>query len=523
MPRALLPAITLYIAASVSAFAQSRYRESPEPPLADGSIQQTAGQQLAQPLAPMAQDYPVVAIDVVAPQYVPHGKDIEYKLRVANVANVAALGVTALYQLPKGGTLVRSDPPATNEAGLLSWSIGSLAGGARKEISLIVTPGPDMTEWTHVAKVRFEHGRQGKTKIARPEVTVKVVGPSAAQQHDVVPLRLEVANPGVMEVRELQVVDVLPEGLVHQNESASPSQQLDGKNTKQLRTWTIPRLGPGETRFLDFRVAAERMGEHTHRVSVSSASGAKHEADAKLAVQPPKLELKVEGPAKRGSHQTATYRIALRNAGNAPLGNVTVSDKFPDGCDIISASEGAQTFEREIQWILPQLQPNESRMLEITTKSKGAGRIQHQFAVSYRGQREVKELATDFEPIAALNMEIRGEPQAVAVGDTVRITVAIRNAGSASSTNVRPALVLPSSLSYVSAEPATHQNTGGRVSFDAMTIPDSGQTVLTVIAKATRPALPAVLAAELTADQLESGKLRREESVAISDPRPGRP
>ena len=43
----------------------------------------------------------------------------------------------------------------------------------------------------------------------------------------------------------------------------------------------------------------------------------------------------------------ATYRITVRNTGNAALRNVTVTDKVPTGCDVVSMSEGGQNFEPE--------------------------------------------------------------------------------------------------------------------------------------------------------------------------------
>ena len=523
MPCARVLAITLLFAVPVSTLAQPRYRESPEPPLADGSVQQAGGQVPVRPLVPTNYATPIVVVDVAAPSFIANGKDIDFRLRVENPSAVAATDVYVTYQLPKDGQLVKAEPKEKNEAGLLTWHLGTLAGGARKEIVLTVKPGPDMAEWNHVAKVRFEHGRQGKTKIAKPEVVAKVTGLTAVQQHDIVPLRLEVTNTGLMEIHDVIVVDDLPAGLVHQYDLLPPGQKSDTKNTPQLRTWNIARLGPNETRFFDYRVVADKAGEHKQRVNVSSSNGAKHEYDSTLTVQAPKLELRIDGPAKRGSHQNATYIVTVRNLGNAALRNVTVSDKLPQGCDVVSASEGGQPFEREIQWILPILQPNESKTLELTTKASGEGRAQHQFAASYRGLREVKEFATTYEHIVALHLEVRVEPQTVVVGDTVRFMLTVRNLGSAPATNVRPALVLPTSLSYVSADPAVHQHSGGRIAFDAISVSANGQHTFTITAKAERAALPAVVSADLTADHLEAGRLRREESVAISDPRPGGP
>ncbi len=521
MLRALLLVITILFVGLAAIAQPPRFRESAEPPLADGSVQQAGGQLRA--TVPTNIDTPVVSIDVVAPPFVPNGKNIDYRLRVANLSAIEARDVVVVYQMPKGGKFVKSDPVAKEDVDklTLTWELGALAGGARKEIAMTVTPGAEMTEWAHIAKVRFEHGRQGKTKIARPEVSVKVVGPTAVQQHDVVSLRLEVTNTGLMEVRDVVITNNLAKGLAHQYDPSPPGQKQDATKSPTLRTWTIARLGPSEARVFDFRVVAEDAGNHNQTLTSNISNGAKHDTTSLLTVQAPKLELRIDGPTKRGSHQTATYRVTVRNLGNAPLRNVTLTDKVPMGCEVVSVSEGGQNFERDIQWILPQLQPNEAKVVELTVKASGIGQVRHVFAASSRGMREEKEAVTDFIDIAALQMDVNIDPQAVVVGDNVRFVLTVRNLGSAAATRVLPALVLPSSLSYVSAEPTLHQHVDGRIAFEPISIVANGVHKFVVTAKAVRAALPAVVSADLMADQLEAGKLRREESLPISDPRRG--
>lgn len=517
MLRAIVILLTLpwFIATSVIA-QPPRFRESVEPPLADGAVQQAGGPQNS--AMPVSTNNPVVSIDIMAPTFVPNGKKIELRLRVVNLSTIEARDVVALYQLPADGKFDKGDLEPKAEGNLVTWQLGALPGGARKEIAFTVSPGPNMTEWNHIAKVRFEHGRQGKTKITRPEINVKVNGPSAVQQHDIVSLRLEVTNPGLMEIRDVTVTNNLAEGLVHQYDPLLAGQKPDAKNSPNLRTWSIPRLGPNQTQYIDYRVAAEKPGDHNQVLSLNASNGAKLDSTSKLVVQPPKLELNVEAPTSRGSHQLAGYKVTVRNAGNAILRNVTVTDTMPAGCNVISASEGGQLFDRDIQWILPQLQPNESRTLELTTKCNANGAARHMFAASYRSLKVQKEVATSYSDIVALDMDIKVEPPSVAVGDSVRMTLTVRNLGSAPATNVRPALVLPASLTFVSADPAGHQHAGGRIEFDPINVAANGQHTYTVTAKAVRVAIPAVISADLSATQLEAGPLRKQESVPISDP-----
>src|SRR5262249_31490207 len=156
--------------------------------------------------------HPFVTVTIIAPSQVAHGKDLDYKLRIENPSAYVAHEVQVIHPLPKGSHLVKSDPKPTamNEDAI--WNIGTVAAGGRQEISLTVTPPTDLTEWTHTARVRFEHTRQVKTKIARPELGLKLIAQKEYQQFDIVTLRLEVNNPGLMEVKDVTVNMQVPDG-----------------------------------------------------------------------------------------------------------------------------------------------------------------------------------------------------------------------------------------------------------------------------------------------------------------------
>ncbi|MBX7102689.1 MAG: DUF11 domain-containing protein [Gemmataceae bacterium] len=527
MRRTLVSAITLVFALAVSLLAQPpRAVESQEPPLekglTDGMLKQ-AGAQLplrggsVPPTYAGAYTTPVVTVTVIAPAFIASNKDIEYTLRVENTSNLTARDVVIIHPLPAGKTIRKSDipPTRTTQAGV-EWDIGTLAGGQKKEIAVSVTPTPDMSEWHHVVRVRFEHGRQATTRLAKPELAVKIMPPTALQQTEQGILRLEVRNPGLLEVRDVQVTLALSDGVAFQYDAARPGQPAEPKNSPQLRTWTLPRLGPSEVRYLDARVLAEKGGNHSVIANALTATGSKAtEAKATLAVQPPKLELTAAGPARRGSHQTATYKLTVRNAGNGILRNITVSDKLPAGSEVVTLSGGGQVFDRDVQWIISQLAPGETQTLELTTKAGGPGRHQHSFAARSQSLLDEKSVTTEFEQAAALRMDVRCEPESTTVGNTVRILITVDNTGSAGATNVRPALILPSSLTYVSADPPQHNHEGGRISFQPGNVAAGGRQVFTINAKAARPAIPAIVSAELAADQLEAGVIRRQESVAI--------
>jgi uncharacterized repeat protein (TIGR01451 family) len=486
-----------------------------EPPLADadGDVIQAGAQVPAGRSAVAPSGVPAVAIVIVAPSFLPRGKDIDLKLRVENVSAAAAYDVAAIYPLPAGTRLARAEPqPSAGDVELV-WQIGTLAPGGRKEIALKLAAVGEPADLNHTARVRFEHARKATTRLAKPELTLRPTVPKQMQQFDVVTLRLEVVNPGLLEVTDVQVSQTLPDGLVHLS-STDPATQAH--KDPQTQTWWIKKLAPNEVRVIDYRVVAHKAGTAQLLAQAVAGDGARADAKSDVAVVAPKLELTATGPGRRAGHQSANYRLTVRNAGSFAMRNVTVSDRLPEGCEFVAATGGAQAFERDVQWILPHLLAGETRVLELTTRCAGSGRMTHQFVAAYRGHRQTAEVETEFESAAALRMNVRGWPEALAVGGLVKYSIAVENAGSAPATHVRLAVTLPEAVSFVSAEPAGHRREGNRVLFDAVTVGPDGRHVVTISAKAGRPDHAAVLTAELTADQLESGALRRQETTVVS-------
>lgn len=513
------PALVPLFVMVVPVLAQPQQRpivNTAEPPLADSGVQPAAAQvpNYDPQIAPSAA--PTLTVTVIAPSYIAHGKDIDYRIRVENVTGLAAAGVQVTHALPKGAKLMKADPKQSSGDAELVWALGTMTGGSRREIQLTVSPPPDLSEWNHSATVRFEHTRQAKTKIARPELAVAIRGPKELQQFDLVTLRLEVTNPGLMEVKDVQANCTLPDGVIHDYDAPLPGRPQDAKNDPKQRSWSIPRLGPREVRYFDFRVIGQKPGAVAFLANVASAGGQKAEGKFDSIVQAPKLELTVAGPGKRAAHQSAVYRVSVRNSGTHLMRNVAVTDTLPPNCDVVSSSDNGQIFDREVQWIIPMLHPGETKILELTMRSAQSGRMAHAFAAKYRGHKVTAEAVTDIDATAALRLDIQGSALAVELNGTVRYTVAVENTGSAPGTNARVTLSLPDALTLVSCDPNTARQEGQRVVFDPTTIPMNGRQSFIITAKAVRPASPATVQVELTADQLEAGPLRRQESTQIT-------
>ena len=392
-----LAAIGLWLAMSGSLAAQGRFFHTAEPPLADADdgIQLAAAQMPAGNSSLGSVGVPVVRVNVIAPSVLPSNKSVTYRLQVDNPSSMAASNVRVMHPL-NGMKFVQADPkPLDPNAPELEWAFGKLEAGDRREITVTVTPANTMEEFNAVAKVRFEHGRQMKIKLSKLELSMRFVMQRDVQQYDIVPVRLEINNPSPMEVKDIQVSVTLPEGVIFHVEPTG-MQPADGTNSGKSKNWTVARIGPYETHVVNFNV----VGVETGRATLGAFAGltANPEKDAKfeLNVQAPQLEVTATGPQNAMPQQAVSYRVAVKNGGTFAMRNVTVVDRLPAKCQFVHASDGGQSFDEEVQWIIPILQPGETRSLELTVKQPESGTVTHQFVATYRRKWQQKDVATLF-------------------------------------------------------------------------------------------------------------------------------
>lgn len=520
--------LTVFGTAGMGQQLREWFHETAEPPLADAPNSARAAPKRDQAGGPpwrfVDSPAPVVQVSVRAPASLASGSPAPVTLTLENVAKSPAQNVTVFYPLPAGATVAQSSPEGTPVSGGIAWKLDTLAAAARKEISFSVVPAPGSPELTHKPRVGFEYEHAASsTRFAKADIKVRKHGPDQALKHDILVFSVDVTNAGGAELSDVVVVDALPEGLEHRpDDPTSVNQPPASKPASEIspdrrsRTFKLGRLPAGQSRRLEYYVAAvNALGAVAHGVAVSAPGLAEPvKAESRVALAEPKLELTAESQPRRPANQPARVSVKLTNRSIRALANIVVTDRMSGGPVIDSVSAGGQSFGSSAQWIVPILQPNESRQFEAVVRCTQGGRVAHQVSAVYRGLSQGTETATDFDAVAALQSEFRTTHHAVELNGEVQYTLVVQNLGSAPASNVRPAIMLPAELKVVKSSPAAATD-GGRASFDAATVPPGGRLVCTVTAKAVQTAVDARVVGEVAADALTAGALRKQEIVTI--------
>jgi uncharacterized repeat protein (TIGR01451 family) len=295
-------------------------------------------------------------------------------------------------------------------------------------------------------------------------------------------------------------------------------------NEPARRTWNVGRIAAGQTQRFDYHVHARQIGTFEH-AAIATAAGQTVVAKAppvKVKVSELQLEMKVAAPPREAANRPVKLQITLRNLSLRQLDNIAVTDVVLDSCKLEAISGGGQLFDKQVQWIVPTLRPNETLTLELLVRNANGGPVRHQVRAVYRGLTKTGEAGTDFDATAALKWDLRGSTPTTEVNGEVTYTLTVRNLGSGPATNVRPTVTLPPELTYLKAQPLMHKADGPRVAFDPVTVQAGAEVTYQVSARAIRATVAARVDVELAADVYTSGPVRRQEVTAIggSGPRP---
>jgi uncharacterized repeat protein (TIGR01451 family) len=437
---------------------------------------------------------PVVTLNIEGTNVAPSGQTVAYKLVVRNVSRAKAHNVVVRLIPPKNVDKVKADPVPTADDAETRWEMKTLDPGQTRTIDLVYKPKADTDEIKLQARVQFDFGRGMITSVSPPTLTLKKEGPEKLVVGDVVTYRITVTNTGKVTVRDIEVRDLLLQGLVHDDREIARG-SVDGRLMSSIdrqgleRMWSIAALPPGQSRVLQYRVRAKEAGKIGSTASVLAAGMPPKQENFDAEVLTANLQMRVEGPmsGRATVGQRADYKLVVENRGDAVLRNVTVRCVFSPDMRAARATNGGQPFRDAVQWILKEMKPGEVKELEagLTTTSPGTRTIQFT-ARADKGTEQKGSVKTDFIGVSTLDWDAE-VPGTDSVGKTLTYRVTVANRGTAVAKNVEVRVDLPREVLYVDSNPESgHGNDAERklVLFKPFDLPAGKKTTLLIRVKA---------------------------------------
>jgi uncharacterized repeat protein (TIGR01451 family) len=348
-----------------------------------------------QPLDPPV---PVVVVRVRVAACALPGEHLEYHLCVENCSPAPAYHVLVHDKVPPNASLVRAIPEPTQREPELQWQLGTLPGGARREIVLVLAPaGTDDVK--NCARVQFEHGQCVITRIARaapaPDVvpeapavpppppmppvpvgdaklTLALVGPKEQAVKQPTSYQITASNPGTAAAGNVLVTAILPAG------GKFVSASDNGRFLAGQVAWLLGDLVPGASRTAKLELQYEQAGEMCVKATALADPQLKAEGQVCTLVRGASAMLlemfDTKDPIPVGGE--TSYTIRVLNQGFVPVTNIVIKAVVPPELALVQAKgpvDNKVAGQILLYEPLPTLEPGGKREYEVFVKAVRPG------------------------------------------------------------------------------------------------------------------------------------------------------
>jgi uncharacterized repeat protein (TIGR01451 family) len=320
--------------------------------------------------------------------------------------------------LPANARFVRASPEPTQTKPELQWNLGTMHGGERRKIVLVLAP-TNMEDVVNCARVQFEHGQCVTTRLARgrPQMPgvdgeappfppdggrlkLTMSGPKESHANLDAQYFLTVANTGTTRATNVLVTARVPQEMTFRSAAA------DGRFMEGQVAWLLGDLAPGERRTVAVTLRARKGGEFCVRGRVLADRGLTDLAEVCTtfrgvsAMHPELVDRK--NPLAVG--EEGNYLIKFVNQSGEPINNIRVKATLSDALAFVQAKgvdaklsdknpDGSQSFHFEIK----SLAANATVEVEIITKAlrAGEGRLKYEATADrFEGGAIIQENST---------------------------------------------------------------------------------------------------------------------------------
>lgn len=400
----------------------------------------------------------VILVERLTPAEVRRSDGIAYEIRVTNLTRAKVNDVQLSEQFPVTFHVESTMPePGRREGNRAIWQYESLGPGASETIRVRgSTDREDELNWC--ATVTFSTVACARTRIVEPELTLAKTAPAEVLLCDDIPIRLLVTNKGSGVARGVQVLDELPAGLAT-------------ANGETRLTFEAGDLSAGEAREFGFVVRASRPGEFRNTARARDDGNLTASAEAMTIVRKPELEVSKKAPPMRFIGRPAEFEIVVKNVGDAPARDATLTDVIPPGIEFVRADGAGQFSGGRVNWRLGTIGPSESRTVHVQVHCADRGLVQNTAVARAYCAEGTASAKMEIRGIPAILLEVVDLDDPIEVGAQVTYEIVVTNQGSSDGTNIEVQCTLPPEERFVSATgPSRARADGQLVTFDRVPV-----------------------------------------------------
>ncbi len=402
----------------------------------------------------------------------PRTTTVSFTLTASNAGPNPATGVVFTDVLPAGLDFVSATPSqGTYDSSTGRWSVGTVPVGATPTLILTALANGGAGTYTNAVALSAlnETDTNDQNNAASASVQVqaeadlsvtKSVSPTTAQIGDTATYTVTVTNNGPDDDTNIQLLET--------NRTPATFTAVvttQGTFDPDSRVWTVGDLASGATATITVDVLITTPLTVINRTIVFTADLpdpdlSNNEASATLIVPGADLSISkiVDVPAPAlGSN--VTFSIGVGNNGPDTAQDVVVDDPLPTGLTFVSATASVGTYDAATGvWTIGDVLPGGTATLTVVATVTAAAPTTNTATVSGTGPPDVvpdndTASVTVTPMLARVTVTKTVSSTAPAVGDTVRFTISVQNAGPGAAGDVVVTDNVPTGLTPLTASP----------------------------------------------------------------------
>jgi uncharacterized repeat protein (TIGR01451 family) len=423
-----------------------------------------------------------LTVETVGPRKIAVGKEATYEVAISNSGEVPAEELVVLVDLPifadvsGGDASLGAVQAAAPTVGMrhMQWKIGRMEAAAHERLVLRIIPRESRT--LDLA-VRFECKQltsQTAIEVQEPKLALHLEGPHEMAYGRRETYKLRVSNVGSGDAENV-LAKLQPIGAA---ESPTVSHHFG-------------TLAAGEEKAIEVELVARQSGSLSLKAEAICDGGNRADAAEPVLIRRAAIQAEIQGPKLQFVDAATTYRIHVKNTGNAPAQKLTVVAALPAGAKFISGSDGAQAVAAagQVRWQLEPLGPSGEKNLELKCALAQAGTSRVEVACSADDDLAVSLSAvTRVEAVAELVLEVIDPPGPVAMNEEATYELRLFNRGTKSAEEIDVAGFFSQGVEPTSAQGAMNRMGPGQVTFTTIPVIGPGKELrLKIAARAQTP------------------------------------
>ncbi|AMM51273.1 hypothetical protein TH61_08945 [Rufibacter sp. DG15C] len=410
------------------------------------------------------------------------GQPFTYTVTVTNNGPIPATNIQVTDKLDASKLTFVSSSDATNyNSGTGIWTVGTLAVGASKTLTITAQPlvtgsiAATATQ-THTEADNVTNNNSATATIAvqpAADIEVKNVSDKSTYNNgDLVTYTITARNIGPNAATGVSITDKLPAGLTLEGTIPSAYNASTG-------VWTVGALAINETKTLTLTARISTLESKTTTASLDNRAGFEIDSNSgnnsasNTITVAPVADVAVTSSVSNtnpGQNEIVTFTVKATNNGPNSATNVVLANAIPAGMEITGSSASLGSFDKNTgTWTVGSIAAGASQTLTVFAKAANTGTYTLQSTQShteYDAQASNNTASSSFtaKPTADLGVTNTVSPAAgttYATNDVVTFTVGVKNNGPSTATNVVVTDKLPASLTFISSTSTSYDATTG--------------------------------------------------------------